>query len=315
MLNARLGGRLLVKAEALQRTGSFKVRGAFNKIRQLDDAARAAGVAAFSSGNHAQAVALAAAELGAPAVIVMPSNAPAIKAENTRAYGADIVPYDRVREDREAIARAVAEARGATLVRPFDDPEIIAGQGTIGLEIAEQTRELVLGPVETLDVLLVPCSGGGLIAGCALALADASPGTAIYAVEPEGFDDTARSLAAGERRSNDPSAAPGGSSICDALLTPTPGALTFAINARRLAGGLVVSDDEAAAAMAVAFREFKLVLEPGGAVALAAALCGRINVRGRVVAVVASGGNVDAAVFGAALAKHGGSGVPRAGAR
>lgn len=309
MLNAHLGGRLLVKAEALQRTGSFKVRGAFNKIRQLDAAARAAGVVAFSSGNHAQAVALAAAELGAPATIVMPSDAPAIKAENTRAYGADIVPYNRAREDREAIAQALAAARGATLVRPFDDPEIIAGQGTIGLEIAEQMAALVLGPVATLDALLAPCSGGGLVAGCALALADASPATAVYAVEPAGFDDTARSLAAGERRSNDPA---GGASICDALMVPTPGALTFAINAHRLAGGLVVSDDEAAAAMAVAFRAFKLVLEPGGAVALAAVLSGRIDMRGRVVAVVASGGNVDAAIFAAALAKHSGTGGPPA---
>jgi threonine dehydratase len=288
-LNARAGGRVLLKAECLQRTGSFKFRGAYNAISQID----ADAVVAYSSGNHAQGVAAAARLLGKVASIVMPADAPAIKVENTRAYGAEIRLYDRARESREAIGAEVAARTGAALIKPYDDPRIIAGQGTLGLEVVEQARDLGVD----VDVALVPCGGGGLIAGCALALTATFPGIAIYAVEPDALDDTRRSLEAGERVAN----ARGGSSICDALLLPTPGELTFAINRQLLAGGLIATDDEVRRAMAFAFRHLKLVLEPGGAVALAAALSGRLALGGRTAAVVLSGGNVDPALFAAAI--------------
>ena len=292
-LNARLGGRLLVKAEPLQRTGSFKFRGAYNTLSQLDAEQRRRGVVTWSSGNHAQGVAAAAQLLGVPALIVMPSDAPAIKIANTRGYGAEVVLYDREREEREAIGTKIAEQRGAVIVAPYDDPNVIAGQGTCGLEIAAQAN----AKDARLDAVLVCCGGGGLTAGCATALTAESPGTQIYAVEPEAFNDTGRSLAAGERLAN----APGGKSFCDALLAPIPGELTFAINRRLVSGGLSVSDREVAAAMAVAFSELKLVVEPGGAVALAAVLSGKIPIKNRTVAVVASGGNVDRETFAAAL--------------
>ncbi len=295
LLNARLGGRLLVKAETLQRTGSFKFRGAYNTLAQLDAAQRRGGVVAYSSGNHAQGVAAAAQLLGMPAVIVMPADAPAIKVANTSGYGAEVVLYDRYRESREEIGRRIAAERDAVLVAPFDDPRVIAGQGTAGLEIAAQARALGA----RLDAVIIPCSGGGLAAGSALALAAECPGVAVYAAEPEGFDDTRRSLAAGERVANDP----GARSICDALLVAMPGELTFPINRRLLAGGFAVSDDEVFAAMATAFGELKLVVEPGGAAALAAALSGKIDVKRRNVAVIASGGNVDPATFARALAR------------
>ncbi len=292
-LNERLGGRVLLKAETLQRTGSFKFRGAFNKISQIPERARARGVIAYSSGNHAQGVAAAAALMGIPATIVMPGDAPAIKIENTRALGAEVVLYDRHREAREEVAGRLLAERRATLVRPYDDPDVIAGQGTCGLEVARQAE----AAGARLDAALVCCGGGGLIAGTATALASLSPGIAIYAVEPEGFDDTTRSLAGGRRVSNDPAAR----SFCDALLAPTPGELTFAINRRLLAGGLAVSDREVAQAMAYAFRTLKLVVEPGGAVALAALLAGRFDARDKTVAVTLSGGNVDAATFAEAI--------------
>jgi threonine dehydratase len=294
LLNARLGGRLLVKAEPLQRTGSFKFRGAFNRISRLDGDERRRGVVAFSSGNHAQGVAAAAALVGAPAVIVMPSDAPAIKVANTRAYGAEVVSYDRLREDREEIGRRICAERGSILVPPYDDPHVIAGQGTVGLEIAEQAREMGV----RLDAVAACASGGGLVAGVALALERESPGTEVHVCEPAGFDDHARSLAAGRRIAN----APGASSICDALLAAMPGEITFPVNARLLRGGIAVGDDEVLAAIGVAFRDLKLVVEPGGAVALAAALTGRLPVAGRCVAVVCSGGNVDPATFARALA-------------
>ncbi len=292
-LNSELGGRVLIKPETLQRTGSFKFRGAYNKITQLPRKARAAGVVAYSSGNHAQGVAAAAALLGVPAAIVMPSDAPAIKIDNTRGYGAEVVLYDRYQEVREGVAKALAEQRGATLVPPYDDPDIIAGQGTCGLETARQAAALGA----RLDAMLVCCGGGGLVSGTALAMAELSPETALYSVEPDGFDDTARSLAAGRRLEN----APDARSFCDALLAPTPGALTFALNRRLLAGGLAVSDAEAGAAMAYAFRHLKLVVEPGGAVALAAVLSRRFDVRGRTVALTLSGGNVDPKIFADAV--------------
>lgn len=294
LVNARLGFRLLVKAETLQRTGSFKFRGAMNTILQLDPSVRRAGVVAYSSGNHAQGVAAAAQLLGVRATIVMPADAPAIKVANTRGYGAEIVLYDRHRDSREAIGQRIAAERGASLIPPYDDARVIAGQGTAGLELAAQARALGAPP----DAVVIPTSGGGLVAGCALALAAESPETKVYSAEPEAADDLRRSLAAGERRANDPAAR----SICDALLAPIPGEITFAVNRRLLAGGLAASDDEVRRAMAVAFADYKLVVEPGGAVALAAVLSGRLDAAGKTVAVIATGGNVDGAVFIEAIA-------------
>lgn len=297
-LDSRVGGRLLLKAEPLQRAGSFKFRGAWNRMSRLSAAERARGVVAWSSGNHAQGVAAAAAALGTRAAIVMPRDAPRAKLAGVRALGAEIRLYDRRSESREEIGAALAAERGAPVVKPYDDPDVIAGQGTAGLEAAAQAAQLGLVP----DLALVPCGGGGLVAGTALALRARAPGIAVHPVEPAGFDDTARSLAAGERRAN----APGAHSICDALLAPEPGALTFALNRAQLAPGLVVSDDEARAAMRAVFRHLKLVVEPGGAAALAAALAGRVDCRGRTVLVVLSGGNVDAEPFREALAGDGG---------
>ncbi len=288
-LNARVGGRVLIKAESLQRTGSFKFRGAYNTISQI----AAPAVVAYSSGNHAQGVAAAARLLGKAATIVMPADAPAIKLESTRAQGAEIRLYDRDRESREEIGAELALRTGAALVKPYDDPRIVAGQGTAGLELAEQAAALGV----RLDAALIPCGGGGLIAGCSLALSELCPGIAVFAVEPRGFDDTGRSLAAGERIANPP----GGASICDALLAPTPGELTFEINRRRLAGGLAVADQDVRRAMAFAFRHLKLVVEPGGAVGLAALLAGGFDARGLTVAVVLSGGNVDPERFAEVL--------------
>jgi threonine dehydratase len=292
-LNRRLGGRLFVKPECLQRTGSFKFRGAYNRLSRIAPERRAAGVVAYSSGNHAQGVAHAAALLGIRATIVMPADAPAIKIANTKGYGAEVVTYDRERESREAIGARLAGERGAIVVPPYDDPLIIAGQGTVGIEIAAQAARLGV----KLDAVAANASGGGLVAGIALALAHDAPGVAIHTAEPAGFDDHARSLASGRREAN----APGARSICDALLAPTPGEITFAINHRLLGAGVSASDVEVQRAMATAFAEFKLVVEPGGAVALAAALAGRVQVAGRAIAVVCSGGNVDVDTFIAAL--------------
>jgi threonine dehydratase len=296
-LNERVGGRVLMKAETLQRTGSFKFRGAFNRISQIAEQDKAGGVVAYSSGNHAQGVAAAAALLGMPAVIVMPADAPAIKVENTRGYGAEVVFYDRFTESREAIGTAIAEGRKATLVRPYDDPGVIAGQGTCGLEIFEQAKARQLG----LNALLVCCGGGGLTAGCALALEALSPRTTLYAVEPAGYDDTRLSLQSG-RPVPHGNAAP---SICDALLTPQPGDITFAINHKTVRDGLSVTDAEVKTAMRFAFRTLKLVVEPGGAVCLAAVLAGKIDVAGRVTGLILSGGNVDAELYRSVLAEDG----------
>lgn len=289
VLNERLGGRLLVKAEVLQRTGSFKFRGAFNKISQIPEAARSGGVVAFSSGNHAQGVAAAAQILEMPAVIVMPQDAPKIKVANTRGYGAEVVLYDRYKEDREAIAARILEARHATLVRPYDDPAIIAGQGTSGLELAEEAIERGIA----LDAVIAPCSGGGLVSGISVAVKALSPRTTVHSAEPEGFDDTARSLASGARVRN----SGGAKSMCDALMAEMPGELTFTAMQGRVTSGYAVSEAEVGRAMAAAFEFFKLVVEPGGAAALAAVLAGKVPIKGRTVAVVCSGGNVDAALF------------------
>jgi len=284
-LDALTGGRILLKLETLQHMGSFKFRGAYNRLAQLDPAQRRAGVVAFSSGNHAQGVAYAARLLGVPATIVMPADAPRVKMQNTLALGAEVVTYDRLRESREQIAARLAAERGAVLVPSFDDPDIIAGQGTVGLEIAEQAAELGA----RLDDVIVCTSGGGLVAGTALAIRGLSPPARVWTAEPEGHDDHRRSLAAGRRESNDP----GTRSICDALLAPEPGVLTFEINRRLLAGGLAVSDAEVKNAIAYAARTLKLVVEPGGAVALASILAGKIETGGRTIAVVLSGGNID----------------------
>lgn len=294
-LDALTGGRILLKLETLQDTGSFKFRGAWNRLVQLDQAQRAAGVVAFSSGNHAQGVAAAARRLGVRATIVMPADAPRVKMQNTRDLGAEIVEYDRARESREQIAAQLAAERGATLVPSYDDPDIIAGQGTAGLEIAEQAAELG----RTLDDVIVCCSGGGLTAGVALALAELAPRAAVWTAEPETHDDHRRSLASGRRQRNEPGTP---DSICDALLAPTPGELTFAINQPLLRGGLAASDADVRRAVAYATRTLKLVVEPGGAVALACVLAGKLDVRGRTVALTLSGGNIDDALLAGILA-------------
>ncbi|MDT8856819.1 threonine/serine dehydratase [Paracoccaceae bacterium Fryx2] len=291
------GRRLLVKAECLQHTGSFKLRGGWSAVSALPPGVRARGVLAYSSGNHAQGVALAAARHGAPCVILMPADAPRLKITNTRALGAEVVLYDRATEDRDAIGAALATSRGLHLIKPFDDPQVIAGQGTCGLEIAAQAAE---EGVTQADVL-VCCGGGGLTSGIALALEARAPGLRARPAEPAGFDDTARSLAAGHVLRN---AALSGS-VCDAIVTPEPGQIAFPILKRLCGPGLVVSDDEALQAMVLAFLRLKLVLEPGGAVALAAALFRPGLIAGDAVIAVATGGNVDAAVFADALRRFG----------
>jgi threonine dehydratase len=295
-LDALSGGQILVKAESLQRTGSFKIRGAWNCISQLPEDAVRRGVVAYSSGNHAQGVAAAAQLRGLPATIVMPADTPEIKKASTEGFGARIVLYDRNSESREEIAARLVEESGAYLVPPFEHRDIIAGQGTVGLELADQAAQ----QGGLLDAILVSCSGGGLAAGIALAMEARSPRTAVYTVEPEGFDDYRRSLAAGRRVRNKKASG----SICDALLSPEPGELTFAINKSRLAGGLAISDDEVRSAMRYAFQHLKLVLEPGGSAALAAVLSGKFDCIGRRIGVIASGGNADAQLFAAVIASR-----------
>jgi threonine dehydratase len=289
VLDERAGTRVFLKPEMLQRTGSFKFRGAFNKLSSIPQGSRGGGVVAFSSGNHAQGVAAAAKILNMQATIVMPADAPLSKRERTKSYGAEIVLYDRDRDDREAIAGGIASKRGATLVRPYDDPFVIAGQGTAGREIAEDMHARGLAP----DIVVAPAGGGGLIAGVATAVKARFPNAEIIVAEPKGYDDHALSLKAGHREPH-PAAA---RTICDALMAAIPGELTFAINSRLLASGVAPSDEEVAAAVAFAYRELKLVVEPGGAVGLAALLAGRIDVKGKNVVIVLSGGNVDAELF------------------
>jgi threonine dehydratase len=287
--------RIFLKAETLQHTGSFKFRGAFNLISQLSAEQKSKGVVAYSSGNHAQAVAKVASLGNIKATIVMPSDAPQIKIDATQNFGAQTVLYDRYTESREDIAAIIVEETGATLVPPYDHPHTIAGQGTVGLEIAEQLTELDCVP----DAVLVPCSGGGLVAGIATAIQHHFSDTQIYAIEPEGFDDTARSLTSGVRETIDN----GAKSICDALLVPTPGQITFAINQRLLSGGYKVTDAMVQRAMGFAFLQEKLVVEPGGAVALAALLNSVDEFSGKTVVAVLSGGNVDPATFNKAISE------------
>jgi threonine dehydratase len=293
-LDEAVGGTVLLKAENLQRTGSFKIRGAYNLLCQLTPEQAARGAVAYSSGNHAQAVAAAGTMLGIETTIVMPEDAPAVKIENTRRLGGTTVLYDRYTEDREQIARDIAEERGAVLVPPYNHDHIIAGQGTAGLEIVAQCEELGQLP----DQVLVCCSGGGLTAGCAVAIKSQLPDTDIFAVEPEDFDDTRRSLASGRLEGNDPDAR----TICDALMSAPPGEKTFAINRERLSGALLVSDEDVRAAIHYAFRTLKLVVEPGGAAALAAVLAGKADMRDKVTVAILSGGNIDAGLFADILA-------------
>lgn len=287
------GRHVLVKPECIQHTGSFKFRGGWSAVSALPIADRARGVIAYSSGNHAQGVALAARRHAAPCVILMPSDAPRVKIDNTRALGAEVVLYDRETGDRDAIGAALAEDRGLTLIKPFDEPQVIAGQGTTGLEIAEDAVREGISEAE----VLVPCGGGGLTSGIALACEAKAPGLAVRPVEPEGFDDVKRSLASGGIERNNRSSG----SLCDAIITPAPGQITFPILKRLCGSGLVVTEDEALAAMAAAFKRLHVVIEPGGAVALAAALFHPDEISGDTVIVVASGGNVDRAVFIEAL--------------
>jgi threonine dehydratase len=289
------GRRILVKPECLQHTGSFKFRGAWSAISGLPQDVRARGVIAFSSGNHAQGVALAAKMHGIPAVIIMPADAPRMKIENTRAYGAEVVLYDRITESRDEIGAKLSRERDLTLIKPFDEPLVIAGQASVGMEVAEQAREL---GIEKADVL-VPVSGGGLLSGMALALEARAPGLVARPCEPEGFDDMARSLVSGQIERNESLSG----SLCDAILSPQPGDITFPIIKRLCGPGLVVTEDEALKAMALAFSRLKIVVEPGGAVALAAALFHGETLGDEVIAVC-SGGNVDEGIFRMALERH-----------
>ena len=285
VLDERLGARVFLKAETLQRMGAFKFRGAYNKISSIPKDRRSAGVVAFSSGNHAQGVAAAAKLLNMPATIVMPSDAPLPKRERTASLGATVVLYDRDKEDREGIARAIADKSGAVLVPPYDDPLIIAGQGTLGREIVEDLARLNLKP----ELVVIGASGGGLAAGTALGIKAAVPDADIWTAEPEGFDDTLRSFKSGKRESN----ARMSGTICDALMTHCPGELTFAINSKLIGKGVAASDEETARAVVYAFKELKLVVEPGGAIGLAALLAGKLDVKGKTVVAILSGGNID----------------------
>jgi threonine dehydratase len=288
-LNERLGGRVLMKLETLQRVGAFKFRGAYNRLVQLDAAQRKAGVVAFSSGNHAQGVALAAKLLGLPAVIVMPSDAPAVKVAATRGYGAEIRLYDRLTESREAISAEIASERGAVVVPAFDDPHIVAGQGTAGLEMMAQAK----AAGATFDTLVSPVGGGGLLSGVSLVVKELSPTTEIWGAEPSAYDDLAQSLATGERVTIKPSVR----TLCDALESPATGDITWPILKANLTGAVGLTDPEIAETLRYAFSTLKLVIEPGGAAGLAALLTGKVEAKGRTVGVVVSGGNVDPELY------------------
>ena len=289
LLNEQVGGRVLLKAETLQRVGAFKFRGAYNRLSQLSDEEKKKGVVAWSSGNHAQGVAAAAGILGIDATIIMPKDSPKIKVDNTRGYGATIHFYDRYSENREEIGYRMSRETGATLVPSYDDPHIIAGQGTTGLELVTQADALGV----ELDAVFVPCGGGGLCAGTSMAVRTQKPAVKFYAVEPEDFDDTARSFASGKQERIDPTK----KSICDALLTAYPGDLTFPIMRKYVDQVLTISDDEARMAVKYAWEKLKLVVEPGGSAGLAAVLAGKLDCKGKTIAIVLSGGNVDSAMF------------------
>jgi threonine dehydratase len=293
VLDERLNGRIFIKAECLQRTGSFKFRGAFNRISRLTVEERKHGVIAYSSGNHAQGVSAAAKLTGTTATILMPKDAPVAKVEGVKFWGGKVVFFDRTTENREELGARIAEDENRVLVPPYEDRLIIAGQGTAALEACEDLERDGL----RADIFMCPAGGGGLIAGTGLSARQHNPDAEIWAVEPENFDDYRRSLLSGKRESN----AQLTGSICDAIITPMPGALTWSVNANQLTGGVTVSDDEALEAMAFAWRNLKIVAEPGGVVALAAALNGRVDLAGKTACLVISGGNVDRAMFNRAL--------------
>jgi threonine dehydratase len=288
-LNEHLGARVLMKLETLQRVGAFKFRGAYNRLVQLSPDERQRGVVAFSSGNHAQGVALAAKLLDMPALIVMPSDAPAMKVANTRGYGAEIKLYDRLTESREAIAAEIAASRGAVVVPAFDDPHVVAGQGTAGLEMMAQAKGLGVA----FDIVLAPVSGGGLLAGVSEVVKTLSPATDVWGVEPAAFDDLAQSLKAGERVTIKPA----GRSLCDALESPAPGVITFPMLQKNLTGAVGITDSEVAEAMRYAFSTLKLVVEPAGSVGLAALLTGKVSAKGKTIGLILSGANVDPDLF------------------
>ncbi|MEE9428526.1 MAG: threonine/serine dehydratase [Paracoccaceae bacterium] len=292
-VNKALSGRLLIKSETAQRTGAFKFRGAYNRIRQMNTAELKRGVIAYSSGNHAQAVALAARLLDTHALIVMPSDAPQSKMDRTRELGADIITYERTSQSREDVAEAIQTKRRLIMVPPNEDRRVMAGAGTVALELHQQAKTVGA----EINAVLVPCGGGGLTAATAIVLNTLSPRTQVFAVEPETFDDTKRSFEAGHRLPNPA----GRKTICDAIMTDQPGKLTFPINLKRLAGVLTVSDADVQKAMLFAFEQFKIVVEPGAAVGLAAVLAGKIEITGKNIAVIATGGNVDPSVFCKAL--------------
>ena len=284
-VNARLGGRLLIKAEHEQRTGAFKIRGAYNRLRSLSAEEKRRGVITYSSGNHAQGLALAAQLTGTTAMIVMPEDTPAAKIESTKALGADVVTFDRDKSDSNDVVSRMKEKTGRIIVPPSGDVRVLAGAGTASLELFRQAQE----SDACLDAVLVPCGGGGLTAATAFLMRELSPKTRVYAVEPELFDDTRRSLAAGKRVSNPI----GLRTICDSIMTPTPNEHTFEINRELLAGGLTASDNDVRTAMRFAFDTFKIVIEPGAAVGIAAVLNGQIDIKGKTIAVFTTGGNVD----------------------
>ncbi len=292
-LDRELGAQIFIKPECLQRTGSFKFRGAYNRISRLSEAEKARGVIAYSSGNHAQGVAAAASLVGTTAKILMPEDAPATKVDGVKFWGGEVLFFDRASESREEIGNRIAEEEGRVLVPPYEDRFIMAGQGTSGLEALEQMAEHGATP----DMVVCCCGGGGLIAGVSLAVKEHHPDAEIWAAEPEGFDDHRRSLASGRRETNEKLTG----SVCDAIITPTPGEMTWQINSRTLAGAAVISDDEALDAVAYAWRYLKIVVEPGGAAALAAVLSGKLDVAGKTVCVLATGGNIDRAMFNRAL--------------
>ncbi len=289
VLNELCGGRVLLKAENLQRVGAFKFRGAYNKISQIDDKMFPGGVVACSSGNHAQGVAAASTLCGLRSVVVMPSDAPQLKMKRTKEFGAQVITYDRDTGDRDAIALELCTARNAAFVHPFNDVDIIAGQGTVGIELMQQAAAKNAVP----EQLLIGASGGGMLSGVSIAAKHANPDIKVYGVEPAGFDDYSRSLKSGKIETNEQTSG----SICDALLSPSPGALTFAIALDTIEAGLVVSDEEVRAAVRFAFSELKLVVEPSGAVSLAALMSGKLETKNRVSAAIISGGNVDPALF------------------
>ncbi len=296
MLNEEAGGRVLVKAEVLQLGGSFKYRGAFNRISQLSAEQLEKGVLAWSSGNHAQGVARAARHFKTPAKIIMPTDAPELKIEQVRKFGAEIIFYDRYTEDREEIAKPIIEETGMALAPSYDHPDIIEGQGTLALESVEDARALGV----ELDAFIICCGGGGMTSGCATILEDISPSTEVWIAEPEGFDETWASIQKGERLTADITQ----HTICDAIATPTPGRLTFPIMQRLVRGGVTLSEPEVEHAMVFAFKHLKLVVEPGGAVALAAILTGKFDGRGKTTALTLSGGNIDPPLYSSILAKY-----------